>query len=155
MKPWQPTRDRAVKFPRGCHRAGQLTQPRKQSRKYGTCKCNFPLLHKCCDKSRTALYHGLIAVKSFDVPSANQSKQITESLSCKAAHQKFILHSRSETNVHGFPPVSENTLVLRIQLWDRHFYCFTHCTQVKGMKKKFTQQAPQMTLRQLLSLEGI
>lgn len=76
--------------PGGCRQAGLLTQPRKQSRKNGTCKCNFPLLHKCSDKSSTASCHGLIAVKSFDVPSANQSKQITVS-----PHPKHLIKNSS------------------------------------------------------------
>lgn len=73
IKPCQPTRDRAVKCPRGCRWAGPLTQLRKQSRRNGTWKCDFPLLRKRSDKSSAASHHGLIAVKPFDVPSLNQS----------------------------------------------------------------------------------
>lgn len=52
-------------------------QKRQKKKKNGTRKCNFPpLLHKRSDKSSTASRHGLIGVKSFDVPNANHSKQI-------------------------------------------------------------------------------
>lgn len=110
IKAWHATgTDRAVKQPRGCHRAGQMTQPGQQSgkKKNGTCKCNFPLLRKCCDMSGGAPRFSLIAMKLFDVASVNQSKQITASPPCRAAHQKFI--PRPETDAQAAPRASGRT----------------------------------------------
>lgn len=55
----------------------------------GHVNVNFPLLHKCCDKSGAASHQTLIAMKSFDVPSANQSKQITVSPSVQSSSSKI------------------------------------------------------------------
>lgn len=74
---------------------------RQQSRKYGTCKCNFPPLHKRRDKSGAASHRSLIAMKLFDVLLANGSRQIS-----------VPLFHCSSSNIHPALWLSDNFLLL-------------------------------------------
>lgn len=93
----------------------------------GHVNVNFPLLHKCCDKSGAASHKTLIAIKSFDVLSANQSKQITVSPSVQRSSSKIHPTFWLQDKCTKSPPAWEGKLVIIFQNAPvRQAFCVLH-----------------------------